>query len=90
VDKCEYKAHDDDDDDDDSYSIDDSVDTVSSDDADRARRCATFLRSVTRQFGSGDVYALYDYVPVRDDELSFLSGDRLTVLRRGDDQVPQF
>ena len=64
--------------------VSDDVDVESSD---RARRCATFLRNVTQEFGNGDVFALYDYASVRDDELSFVSGDRLTIIRRGDDQV---
>ena len=33
----------------------------------------------------GDVYAVYDYDKVRDDELSFKNGDRLTVTRKGDE-----
>jgi len=33
----------------------------------------------------GDVYAVYDYDECRDDELSFKTGDRLTVTRKGDE-----
>ncbi len=38
----------------------------------------------------GDVYALYDYDKVRDDELSFKTGDRLTVTRRGDENEAEW
>lgn len=33
----------------------------------------------------GDVYAVYDYEKCNDDELSFRSGDKLTVTRKGDE-----
>lgn len=33
----------------------------------------------------GVVYAVYDYPAQNDDELSFSSGDKLSVLQRGDD-----
>ena len=55
--------------------------------SERTKECAKFLRDVTDKFGTGDVFALYDYTSVRDDEISFKSGDKLTVVRRGDDQV---
>ena len=53
----------------------------------RSRKCAKYLRGVTQHFGICDVFALYDYSATRDDEITFNSGDRLTVIRRGDDQV---
>ncbi len=56
-----------------------SVDESSFDDGgdadfNKARKCAKFLRSVTQSFGlaSRDVFALYDYTAVREDEMRFV------------------
>ncbi len=38
----------------------------------------------------GDVYAVYDYDKVRDDELSFKASDRLTVVKKGDENESEW
>lgn len=38
----------------------------------------------------GVVYALWDYGPLSDDELGFVEGDCMTVLRREDEAEPEW
>ncbi|XP_070778506.1 apoptosis-stimulating of p53 protein 2b [Enoplosus armatus] len=52
-------------------------------------QCSQFLYGVQEKMGvmnRGVVYALWDYEPQSDDELAFIEGDCMTVLRR-EDQV---
>ncbi|XP_029313830.1 LOW QUALITY PROTEIN: apoptosis-stimulating of p53 protein 2-like [Cottoperca gobio] len=51
-------------------------------------QCSQFLYGVQEKMGvmnRGVVYALWDYEPQSDDELGFIEGDCMTVLRREDD-----
>ncbi|KAM3623599.1 uncharacterized protein V6R79_013131 [Siganus canaliculatus] len=51
-------------------------------------QCSQFLYGVQEKMGvmnRGVVYALWDYEPQNDDELGFIEGDCMTVLRREDD-----
>ena len=51
------------------------------------KECHKYLSSVQNNLGvinNGKVYALYDYTAKREDELSFKTGDELTILRRDD------
>ncbi|KAK9870749.1 hypothetical protein WA026_009711 [Henosepilachna vigintioctopunctata] len=50
--------------------------------------CSEYLYSVQEKLGilsNGAVYAVFDYTAQQADELSFKSGDQLTVLRKGDE-----
>ncbi|GFO35358.1 Apoptosis-stimulating of p53 protein 1 [Plakobranchus ocellatus] len=50
--------------------------------------CSDYLYSIQEKLGitnSGEVYAVFDYQATKTDELSFQIGDKLTVLRKGDD-----
>ncbi|RUS83016.1 hypothetical protein EGW08_009204 [Elysia chlorotica] len=50
--------------------------------------CSDYLYSIQEKLGitnSGEVYGVFDYQATKTDELSFQIGDKLTVLRKGDD-----
>jgi len=50
--------------------------------------CDTVVADVERQMGTandGTVYGLYDYSAHNSDELSFCTGDKMLILRKGDD-----
>jgi len=50
--------------------------------------CSEYLYSVQEKLGTtnqGRVYAVYDYQAENDDELTFVSGDEMTVVRKGDE-----
>ncbi|CAK8687916.1 unnamed protein product [Clavelina lepadiformis] len=50
--------------------------------------CSEYLYGIQEKLGvvrQGQVYALYDYRAVNDDELSFRDGDLMTILKRGDE-----
>ncbi|KAL3265334.1 hypothetical protein HHI36_009542 [Cryptolaemus montrouzieri] len=50
--------------------------------------CSEYLYSVQEKLGilsNGAVYAVFDYIAQQPDELSFKSGQQLTVLRKGDE-----
>ncbi|RWS09882.1 Apoptosis-stimulating of p53 protein 1-like protein [Dinothrombium tinctorium] len=55
--------------------------------------CSQYLKNVQEKLGvlnGGAVYAVYDYDAQNADELSFKDGDRLTVLRKGDEQEKEW
>ncbi|XP_055880116.1 apoptosis-stimulating of p53 protein 1-like isoform X4 [Biomphalaria glabrata] len=50
--------------------------------------CSDYLYSIQEKMGiinNGEVYGVFDYQATNTDELSFQAGDKLTVLRKGDD-----
>eukprot|EP00095_Tigriopus_kingsejongensis_P009602 maker-scaffold832_size90819-snap-gene-0.15 protein:Tk09602 transcript:maker-scaffold832_size90819-snap-gene-0.15-mRNA-1 annotation:"PREDICTED: uncharacterized protein LOC100870125" len=50
--------------------------------------CSEYLVDIQEKLGAmnkGEVYPVYDYQQVNSDELSFTQGDKLVVLRRGDE-----
>ncbi|KAH9509365.1 hypothetical protein Btru_046849 [Bulinus truncatus] len=50
--------------------------------------CSDYLYSIQEKMGiinNGEVYGVFDYQATNTDELSFCRGDKLTVLRKGDD-----
>ncbi|GFR82601.1 apoptosis-stimulating of p53 protein 1 [Elysia marginata] len=50
--------------------------------------CSDYLYSIQEKLGitnSGEVYGVFDYQATKTDELSFQIGDKLTVLRKGDE-----
>lgn len=50
--------------------------------------CSDYLYSIQEKLGitnNGEVYGVFDYQATNADELSFRIGDKLTVLRKGDD-----
>ncbi|CAL1529424.1 unnamed protein product [Lymnaea stagnalis] len=50
--------------------------------------CSDYLYSIQEKLGitnNGEVYGVFDYQATHTDEISFRIGDRLTVLRKGDD-----
>jgi len=74
VEKCEYK--------------DEQNEDGEYQENEKSRICAEYLKDVTHTLGTGpnsEVFALYDYLKNRDDELDFSAGDRLVIVRRGDD-----
>lgn len=53
------------------------------------RRRLSLLAGIQEKMGvvnGGVVYAVYDYDAQNSDELSFKDGDRVTIVRKGDDQ----
>ncbi|XP_059159043.1 apoptosis-stimulating of p53 protein 1-like [Physella acuta] len=50
--------------------------------------CSDYLYSIQEKLGiinNGEVYGVFDYQATNVDEISFQTGDKLTVLRKGDD-----